>query len=147
MKKTIELGEGIGGKLLFGSRFEDVRKILGEPDQIENSQLEEGGGDTVAWVYNKHGLTLYFDEEDEWRLGTIEADAKDCTLNGEKLIGRSFSELKKVLESMKIGKIEEELDAHDDFDDVEMRLLYSEENCINIWFEDDICSVVQWSPF
>ena len=151
MKKTIELGRGIGEELLFGSRFNDIKLILGEPDEIDNSQVPssdgEDEGDTVAWIYNKYGVTLYFDEEDEWRLGTIEVDDNEFSLNGEKLIGRSYLDVKRVLKNMGIGEISEELFDLEETDGIESRLLFSESKCLNVWFERDTCTEIQWSPF
>jgi hypothetical protein len=151
MKKTIELGRGISDELLFGSRFNDVKSVLGEPDEIDNSQIPssdgEDDGDTVAWIYDKLGITLYFDEEDEWRLGTIEVDDKEFSLKGEKLISRSFIDVKRILQNMGIGEITEEKFDIEETDGIESRLLFSESKCINVWFESDICTEIQWSPF
>jgi len=147
MKKTIELGQGIGGELLFGMRFDAVKKILGEPEEVDNSQLEDDEGETVAWIYDKLGLTLYFDEEDEWRLGTIEVDDKEYSLNGDKLLGKPYLEVKQILENMGIGKIEEESFDLEETEGIDSRLLFSEDKCVNVWFEYDSCVNIQWSPF
>ena len=147
MKKTIELGRGIDGELLFGMRFDAVKKIIGDPDEVDNSQLDGDDGETIAWIYDDLGITLFFDEEDEWRLGTIEVDDEEYSLNGERLLGRSFSEVKRTLQNMGIGKIEEEKFDPEETDGINSRLLFSEEKCVNIWFEDDVCVNIQWSPF
>ncbi|MDR0304125.1 MAG: hypothetical protein LBH98_05055 [Chitinispirillales bacterium] len=151
MKKTIELGRGIGNELLFGSRFGEVKSVLGEPDEVDNSQVpgfdEEEHGDTVVWIYDKFGISLYFDEEDEWRLGTIETDNEELTLNGEILIGRSFFEVKKILENMDVGEIAEEKFPVEETNGVETLLLFSDSKCLNIWFESGVCTEIQWSPF
>jgi len=151
MKKTIELGRGISDELLFGSRFDDVKNALGEPDSVDNSQVPssdgEDIGDTVVWIYDKLGITLYFDEEDEWRLGTIEVDDKEFSLKGEKLIERSFIDVRRTLENMGIGEIAEEKFNADEADGVETQLLFSESMCFNVWFEFGVCTEIQWSPF
>jgi len=151
VKKTIELGLGISDELLFGSRFDDVKNAIGEPDAVDNSQVPssdgEDVGDTVVWIYDKLGITLYFDEEDEWRLGTIEVDDKEFSLKGEKFIGRSFIDVKRTLENMGIGEITEEKFDIEETDGVETQLLFSESMCFNVWFESGVCTEIQWSPF
>lgn len=151
MKKTIELGRGISDELLFGSRFDDVKNVLGEPGAVDNSQVPssdgEDAGDTVVWIYDRLGITLYFDEEDEWRLGTIEVDDKEFSLKGEKLIGRSVIDVKRTLENMGIGEIAEEKFDGEESDGVETHLLFSESMCLNVWFEFGVCTEIQWSPF
>ena len=151
MRKTIELGRGISDELLFGSRFDDVKNALGEPDSVDNSQVPssdgEDVGDTVVWIYDKLGITLYFDEEDEWRLGTIEVDDKEFSLKGEKFIGRSFIDVKRTLENMGIGEITEEKFDVEESGGVETQLLFSESMCFNVWFELGVCTEIQWSPF
>jgi hypothetical protein len=151
MRKIIELGRGISNDLLFGARFGDVKSVLGEPDEVDNTQVPssdgEDVGDTVIWVYNNLGITLYFDEEDEWRLGTIETDNEELMLNGEKLIGGTFLQVKRILENMNIGEIEEEKFDLTETDGIESRLLFSDSKCLNVWFESDVCTEIQWSPF
>ena len=149
-KKTIELGRGMSEILFFGMRFDAVKKALGKPDEVHHSQVPsadgEDTGDTVSWIYNKLGITLYFDEEDEWRLGTIETDDKDILLNGKKLIGHSFKDVKKFLENMGIGEIAQEHINVKETDGYENELLFSESKCLNVWFEKKICTEIQWSP-
>ena len=151
MEKTIELGQGLGKDLRFGMRYEEVKKILGEPNEIENSQVPgdddgEDFGDTVAWIYDELGITLYFDEADEWELGTIEVDDDDFELNGEKLIGKNIKDVKQILKKMNINDIaEEEIEAEEGEEDIKLRLIFSQEKCLNLWFEDDICCEIQFS--
>ncbi|MCL2845063.1 MAG: tRNA (guanosine(46)-N7)-methyltransferase TrmB [Chitinivibrionia bacterium] len=151
MEKTIELGKGLGNELRFGMRFEEVKKILGEPSEIENSEVPsadgEDFGDTVAWIYDELGATLYFDEEDEWKLGTIEVDDDDFELGGKKLIGKGIKDVKNILQNMNINDInEEEIEAEEGEDEeVKLRLLFSQEKCLNVWFEDGVCCEIQWS--
>jgi hypothetical protein len=147
MKKTIKLGQGIDDELLFGMRFDAVKKILGVPNEVDNSRLEDDEGETVAWIYDDLGMTLFFDEEDEWRLGTIEVDDKEYSLNGDKLLGRSFLDVKRTLENMGLGEIKEETFDIDETDGVDSRLLFSEDKCVNVWFESNVCCVIQWSAF
>ena len=61
---------GVGfGQLKFGMSQDDVEKMLGKPEKIENPD-EDGN---IVYIYETLGINfLVFDKEDDFRLTTIE---------------------------------------------------------------------------
>lgn len=80
------------GALRLGSTQADVRALLGEPATFERTDYGDGI-DTHDWRYPEHGISLSFSADDDLRLGAIAVESKLATLNGERLIGLSESEL------------------------------------------------------
>lgn len=142
MNIEIEPGKGFG-KVLFGMTREQIREILGAPDEIENDN--EGGEKTEHWHYDQHEISALFSETDNWRLLSFAVSNPDCTIEGEKLIGLKETELQDALE--RIG-ITEELEyedlSSDEFPDHIM--VYCDELGMNFWLDNGIVSEIQWGP-
>ena len=71
LSKKIKLGIGIG-ELKFGITRDSVREMLGEPESCEKYSYSNTEKDlTESWYYTTLGISVGFDEEDNWRLGLI----------------------------------------------------------------------------
>ena len=135
----LHLGTGIG-PLRFGMTMEQVRKAIGEPEEVEKSD-ESDEFDHQAWNYLDLGYSLYFDEEDANRLSCIETDRPDLRLYGEAVIGKSPAEVKALMARHGHPEAEEEtLDAN------ELQVSYDQE-MIDFYFVDDELAVINFGVF
>ncbi|MEZ4935191.1 MAG: hypothetical protein R2788_24035 [Saprospiraceae bacterium] len=101
-------GTGLGS-VKFGLSREQVRQMLGEPDDIE--QQEEGHfrkEKSEAWHYDDMELSLGFEESDGWRLGNISVASDEYHLQGKSLIGLNRLEAIRSLNNMGIDDSEYE---------------------------------------
>ncbi len=113
----INLKNGID-KLLFGMKQNDVIALYGKPNR--NYKDEDNN---VIFAYNSLKMRLTFYQEEELKLGYIVASDSDLELLGNKVIGKTISEVKKDLTAKGITKFNpEEFDTFENY--------FNEEN----WF-------------
>lgn len=142
--KNIELAGGLGD-LKFGMTQNEVRELIGEPDETETVDYAEDGEDgmkSLAWHYDAHEFSLGFDEEDDWLLVTISISSDAYTIGGAKLIGLSKDMVKKAIENLNITDLE--LDDWSNDEGRKQELLSSEEKSINFWFDNNELTEIQW---
>ncbi len=137
--QIIILGEGVGA-LRFGQNRDGVRAILGEPEEVEASEEED---DFVheAWNYLERNFSLYFDQEDEYRLSCIETDHPNLTLFGQKLMGLSPEAVEELMAANGHEEPEEET-----MDPGEVQLSYVRQ-MIDFYFVDEELVVVNFGVF
>jgi len=142
--KEIKAGIGLG-VLKFGMTREQVKLILGEPEEKDPFYYEEdGNSESESWYYDDLDLALEFDAEEKWRLITIEVNSRDYTFHKLPLIGLSKEELKVLLTNQDVT----------DWKDEELfieeaptrELISSDLLGINFWFEEGVISEIQWGP-
>jgi len=83
--QRILLGKGLDD-LPFGASQAEVEAVLGKAE--ETDELDMRGERSVAWHYWEIGLSLNFDEGQEFRLSSIDVAAPEVELFGEVLIGQ-----------------------------------------------------------
>lgn len=143
--QNIILGRGLGD-LLFGSSREKSELVLGEPDKIDRYSYDREGLDkTEAWFYQDLGLSLHFDGQENFKLGTLEVSSDQFLLNGERLINRSKDDVLSFVKNQKLGDYDSEDVSCVEFPDYE--LLTFDDVSLNLWFESGVLSEIQWSPF
>lgn len=137
-------GEGLGD-LKFGLFKDDVKLILGQPNEIVEYSYTNSDEDlTESWHYDELDLSIGFDEEDDWRLVTIAISSSNFKFRDFSPIGLSKDELTKKFDELNINDLEyedwssEESPSHE--------LLTSDLLGINFWFDDNRLSEVQWGP-
>ncbi len=137
-------GEGLGD-LKFGLYKDDVKLILGQPNEIVEYSYTNSDEDlTESWHYDELDLSIGFDEEDDWRLVTIAISSSNFKFRDFSPIGLSKDELTKKFDELNINDLEyedwssEESPSHE--------LLTSDLLGINFWFDDNQLSEVQWGP-
>jgi hypothetical protein len=128
-ENEIKLGVGIGN-IKFGSSMEDIENLMGEPEEIEESD-ETDEFEHKAWNYWEEGFSFYFDHEDDYRLSCIETANPDVTLWNKKVFEMSQSEIKDMFQ-------EKGLDDPDieKMETGETRLSYEKE-MIDLYFDED----------
>lgn len=102
----IKLGYGIGD-LRFGLTMEEVEDIMGEPEEIEESD-EEDEFEHKAWNYWDTGFSFYFDQEDDYRLSCIETANPNITLWGKRIFELSQQEVEDLFRQNGVQQVEKE---------------------------------------
>ena len=89
-ENEIILGTGMG-PLRFGATMDEVRTLVGEPEEIEESD-DDAEFEHKEWIYHEdeYLVSLYFDREDDFRLSCIETDNPNMRLFGEAIHGAAF---------------------------------------------------------
>jgi hypothetical protein len=141
--KNIEPGKGLGS-ILFGMTREEVKKITGEPDEIENYQHSDLNDEkSEAWHFDDPEISLAFEEFNNWKLSSIAISSPDFLLEGKKIMGLGKEEVMQSLKKMNLGKIEQEDCSSDESPD--LYLLSIEDAGLNLWFDENILTEIQWS--
>lgn len=142
---TIIVGQGLG-PVKFGMTRDQVRNLLGMPDEIEeNVDMDEDLDEQAeAWHYDEVEASFSFDIEDDWRLGMIATSSSEAELNGRKLIGMSRNELLESLQDM--GFEDLVFEDWSDEEDPDRHLVQSDSSAINFWVEDGELCEIQWGP-
>jgi hypothetical protein len=144
--KQLEIKPAIGlGDIKFGMTRDQVKKILGEPAEIEQLSYSDSDEDlTESWHYDDQDLSAGFDEDEDWRLVTLAISSQEYDISGKKLIGLNQEQLLAALAALKINDLETE-DCSDD-ENPDSLLISSEEMGISFWLEDGMVSEIQWGP-
>jgi|TARA_B110000240_G_C13145312_1_gene302869 hypothetical protein len=144
ISKKIKTGIGVG-ELKFGISKDDAKKILGEPDDCEKYSYSNTEKDlTEIWYYKNLGLNISFDEDEDWRLGSITIESETYLFENSIFIGQDKNEILSEFKNLKIIDVE-----YEDMSTVEnpTHELYSSDTLgINFWFDNNKLSEIQISP-
>lgn len=138
-ENEIILGTGMG-PLRFGATRDEVRALMGEPEEIEESE-EEDEFEHQAWNYLEEGYSLYFDREDDYRLSCIETDHPGMRLFGELIHGQSPEQIQELMRKQGLEASEVEK-----MDTGETRVSYEKE-MIDLYFDEDELQFVNFGVF
>lgn len=142
--KNIQSGQGLGS-IKFGITMEELKKIIGEPDEADTfSHSDEEEDLTEAWHYDMLELSASFEQQEDWRLVTLSVSSPKYLFNGKSLIGKRREELIDILEEMGLTELE-----HEDWSSAENpdhKLIASEEANMNFWLDGGILTEIQWTP-
>ncbi|HON18896.1 MAG TPA: hypothetical protein PK990_06975 [Salinivirgaceae bacterium] len=138
---TIIPGKGLGD-LRFGMTRNEVKKIIGEPDEIEQIPFSDDENDTMeTWHYDEHELSISFEKEMDNKLTTIAISALNASLNGEKLIDQHKDTVMAKLALMNLGEFDDEIIEEDEDSKISMVSCY--DSGLIFWFENDILTEIQ----
>ncbi|TLX76561.1 hypothetical protein E9993_06635 [Labilibacter sediminis] len=144
MMKDILVGKGFE-EIRFGMTRQEVKKILGEPDEVDQyASSEESEDNTEAFHYDELELSVSFDEIDDWRLGSIAVSDSESTLEGLKLIGVSDEQLLEKVSALDLGEYEREDVSSPESPDHEVISFYN--SSLNFWLEEGKVSEIQFGP-
>ena len=135
----IVLGQGMG-PLRFGASMDAVRELMGEPEEIEESD-DDDEFEHQAWNYLDEGYSLYFDREDDYRLSCIETDHPAMRLFGETIHGRSVAQVQDLMREHDADEPEVET-----METGEVRLSY-EAQMIDLYFDEDELQFVNFGVY
>lgn len=140
-ENEIILGTGMG-PLRFGTSMDEVRTLVGEPEEIDESE-DDDEFEHQAWNYyeDDHLLSLYFDREDDFRLSCIETDNPSLRLFGEPIHDRPIEDIRQLMQQNGQGHAEIET-----MEGGEVRLSY-EKAMIDLYFEEGRLQFVNFGVF
>jgi hypothetical protein len=140
-ENEIILGTGMG-PLRFGATMDEVRTLVGEPEEIEESD-DDDEFEHQAWNYHEDDylLSLYFDREDDFRLSCIETDNPNMRLFGEAVHGLPVDQVRALMQ--RNGQAEAEIET---MEEGAVRLSY-EKAMIDLYFEDGGLQFVNFGVF
>lgn len=142
--QNIIIGQGIGD-LRFGMPKDDVKSILGDPDEIEQyTDDEDDDNKTETWHYDELELSVSFDELTDWILATIAVSSIDFEFEGLKLIGLDYENVMKKISKLDLG--EETKEDIPEEDGIKQLLVSFDDVSVSFWFEDEILSEIIWGP-
>ncbi|GAB3195017.1 hypothetical protein ABID22_000026 [Pontibacter aydingkolensis] len=139
INKDIRLGKGLG-KIKFGLTMEEVEELIGEPEEVEESD-EEDEFEHEAWNYWEDGYSLYFDKEDDYKLSCIETANREVQLWGERIFEMSKDQIVRLFADNNISNPEEE-----EAETGETRLSFEKE-MIDLYFDEDQLIAVNFGVF
>lgn len=140
--KNIYLEKGVG-KLEFGQSEDDVKQILGQPDETDTMEHEDGST-SLHFMYYDLGLYLSFDSEDDFRLSDIEVDNDDFVLENLIRVGSTKEEI--LIYLKKKGFAEPTIEDVSTEEEPNMELIAVDELGVNFWLENDEISSIQVGP-
>ena len=108
MNLDIKIKEGVGD-IKFGMPVEEIVKLLGTADEVENIDNAADESTTVL-RYNNDGLTLFCEGENP-TLACIDISNEDCTLFGEQVFDIDERELVNLM--VKNNITEQDVDEED----------------------------------
>ncbi|MBF9253099.1 hypothetical protein I2I11_07330 [Pontibacter sp. 172403-2] len=139
INKDIRLGKGLG-KIKFGLTMKEVEALVGEPEEIEESE-EEDDFEHEAWNYWEEGYSLYFDKEDDYRLSCIETANREVQLWGERIFEMSPNQILQLFADNDMNDPEEE-----EMEGGETRISFEKE-MIDLYFDDEQLIAVNFGVF
>lgn len=134
MNLEIKIKEGLGD-IRFGMSVDEVKAIMGHPDEVENMDSATDEPTTVLH-YNDLGITLFFESETP-KLSCIDISNSDCTLFGEKV----FHLDERALVRLMVNNGYPEQDVDDDGLIIDRRLGFIRAN-IDFYYDDDEMSAL-----
>ena len=134
MDLTIKLKKGLGD-IAFGMPVEDVVKLLGTADEVENIDNAADESTTVL-RHNEIGLTLFCEGENP-TVACIDIANEDCTLFGEHIFDMDEREIVALM--VKNNITEQDVDEEDWG---ERRVTFNEGN-IDFYFDNgELISII-----
>jgi hypothetical protein len=135
MDLAILPGEGVG-PILFGSDRDATAEAFGPPDREE--ELEDSMGERcIVWHYTALGMSLYFDEDADYRLGLVDVTSKKASILGVRPVGLGLAEAQIAFETFGGLALDEE------FADLGRSAYDLQSEFVTIWFQDGVCDSIQ----
>ena len=98
--------EGLG-ELNFGVTKEEVERMVGAPEDVEEMDTENDIR-TLIWHYWSKGFSAFFDEDNNFKLSSLEVDNQMATLWGQLIFNMKEEELIELFRSKGFKEIDTE---------------------------------------
>lgn len=125
----------------FGQSVDEIKALLGEPDQISTESYEDGIDD-ITLSYTGLGIELSFISEDAYKLSLITIYSPKYTIKGEAIIGLSESEMVQKLSAMDFV----DFSLEEEFPDYNAKDYTIHSKGISIWTEEGIVNSITLFP-
>ena len=135
MDFAIQPGRGIG-HIWFGCTRDKAIEILGQPDRIEEDE-DSLGECCIAWHYDVLDLSLYFDEDADYRLGLVDVSSLDVSVLGVRPIGLGLTEALAAFKEFGGVSLDEE------FTELGRSAYDLQSEFVTLWFQDGVCDSIQ----
>ncbi len=141
MKTILEIKPMQGlGELKFGANQEDIKKLLGEPDETENIDVEGEIHEVEVWSYYEEGHSIYFEKDLDNVCTNFETENEDALLFGKKVFELDQDAIIALMKENNFTRFEVEKD--DELDEV---IVFFDEAHMQFVFEDDTLGLVSWA--
>lgn len=157
MSDLIELTPLVGyGAVHFGMTADEVRSLLGEPDEVEEGikyNDDDPSDLSTEYYYADLGLSLTFDKIYGYRLTDIMTEeGSRCQLSGGIKLGDTLEAVLRRAQELDYGPAEE--NNEDDLDDDERAEVEAEnlteidydEQQLFLWFKNGVLDTIQLGP-
>lgn len=131
----IKIKEGLN-ELKFGLGMDDVKKILGNPDETEIT--EEADEQTEIWYYWEDGVIVFFDLNLDKRCICLELENTDVLLFGKKVTDLDEESVTKLFKEKGFSEFETEVETWGE------KRLSIEDAVVDIYFEDKEIVAINW---
>ncbi|QNF32672.1 hypothetical protein HUW51_07990 [Adhaeribacter swui] len=138
-ENEIKLGTGISN-IYFGFTMDQVKDIMGEPEEIEESD-DDDEFEHKAFNYWEKGYSFFFDREDDYRLSCIQTENDEAQLFSTNVIQKSTKELKELLQKNNLVDYETEK-----LETGEIRWSFEQE-MLDLYFEEDKLIAINFGVF
>ena len=136
---NIEIQPFVGfGQIQFGQTIEQVKSLLGEPNN-STKEKHEDGTDDISLLYGEQGVELSFMSEDDFRLGLITCYAPAYTVDGTSYTGLSEEDFKKTATF-------DDLKQDDEFAEPDTKDYTVESKGLSFWIQDGFVESITLFP-
>ncbi len=140
MNGKLEIKPLVGfGPLKFGAGKDEVKRILGAPEESEILEIEGEVHDVEVWSYWEQGHSVYFEKEHDERCTNFETDHEEALLFGEKIMGMGQEPAIALMK--KHGYADHEIEEEDPGEVV----VFFHDAHMQFVFEDGLLALVSWA--
>lgn len=142
MTIDIKIKEGLEG-LNFKSTAEDVKKMFGDPSDVEELDNPcDGSLESIVWNYPEQGLNFFFDATAiEPLLCTIESDNLETMLFGKKIFAMDKESIVKLMQDKGFSDMEDDEETWG-----ELRISF-DDGQVDFYFLEEQLTLVSWSCY
>lgn len=131
--------EGLGD-ILFGEIPENLTKIMGEPESVEDIRTDDDLKTTIL-SFPEKGITVFLEGLVEPIVSNFDVDNKAATLFGVSIFEKSEAEVKALMEANGYTHFEE------DEEEWGERRLSCEDALMDFYFIDEKLQAVNWGVY
>lgn len=102
---AIKIKKGLD-ELKFGMTMEEIKRILGEPDEVEEAYEDS----VILWNYWDPGLCIFFNTDEDNKCEAIETDNPEVLLFGNKVFDLNEKEIIELFAQFKFTDVETEVE-------------------------------------
>ena len=131
--------EGLG-ELNFGVTKEEVERMVGAPEDVEEMDTENNIR-TLIWHYWSKGFSAFFDEDNNFKLSSLEVDNQMTTLWGQLIFNMKEEELIELFRSKGFKEIDIEEQEWGE------RRVSIDDAMVDLYFEDGELNSINFGVF